>query len=171
MPIISGGSSAGGAISGVTVTGTAAAGQVPVASSASAGTWSYPPGHEIGYDPITAPVTVSSTTEATPTTVIACAQHTFDGGAVLLQVFANYWNGPAAGNIRLVLFESTTEITRLAFNGLGQVQLAAAYRFTPSAGAHTYTIGAFVSGTTGVVNAGAGGATADNPAFARFTKV
>lgn len=42
MPIFSGGSS-GGSLSGVTISGTAAAGQVPIASSANAGAWGYPP--------------------------------------------------------------------------------------------------------------------------------
>jgi hypothetical protein len=34
--------------------------------------WGYPPGFEIGYDQITSPVNVASTTEASGTTVITC---------------------------------------------------------------------------------------------------
>lgn len=57
-PVISGGGTGGGgAISGVSITGTAAAGFVPLASSASAGTWSYP-SLTTAQASITSPVTI-----------------------------------------------------------------------------------------------------------------
>jgi hypothetical protein len=40
-------------------------------------------------------------------------------------------------------------------------------RLTPSAGSHTYSIRAFVSTGTGQINAGAGGAGSDMPAYIR----
>lgn len=171
---------ASGSLSGVIVSGTAASGQVPVASSSSAGAWKYPPGFEVGYDQITSFVTIASTTEATGTPIITCGAHTFDGAAVLATFFA-----PAIqiANIQqltatVCLFESTTEIGRLCavsnataiqdlYSGIGML------RFTPTAGSHTYTVTAFVSNsaaTSGIV-AGVGGTAAYPPAFIRFTKV
>lgn len=181
MPIISG-SGSGGAISGVTVTGTAASGQVPVASSATAGTWKYPPGFEIGYTQITAGVNVVSTTESSGTTIISPGALTFDGGLVLVEFFSPEFTMPTAAvdNILAVsLFEGATQITRLATAHTYATAAPRAhtpngfYRFTPSAASHTYTVTAFVSSTTGTpaVLGGAGGTGALPPAFIRFTKV
>lgn len=168
-------------LSGVTVSGTAAAGNVPVASSSSAAAWAFPPGFEIGYDQITSPVNVASTTEATGTTVITCGAHTFDGGLVL----ATFWcpfltQGSNAGvSVTVSLFEGATQITRLAVQSTAGTAIQAAnpgtgmFRFTPTAASHTYTVTAFASSTTGTpqVGAGAGGTAAYAPAFIRFTKV
>jgi len=168
-----------GSLSGVTVTGTAASGQVPVASSSAAGAWAYPPGFEIGYDQITASQACVSTTEATGTTVITCAAHTFDGGPVIATFFSPSLACAigAAAAFTICLFEGATEIGRLAL-----VQAEAAtnnqdtpgigmLRFTPTAASHTYTVTGFVSTGTGTVVAGLGGTAAYVPAFIRFTKV
>lgn len=148
---------------------------VPASSHGSGGSQ----GTELGYDQITTTVNIASTTEATPTTLIACAAHTFDGAPVLLTVFGYFSTGSVAVSQQILLFEGATEITRL-----GQIVLAAAavdvfavtylYRFTPTAAAHTYTIAGFansVAGTAPFFGGGVGGTGAVSPAFARFTKV
>lgn len=172
---------ASSALSGVTVSGVAASGQVPVASSASAGAWKYPPGYEIGYDQITSPVNVVGTTESAGTTIITCGAHTFDGGLVLATFFCPYieQSSNAGGQVTVCLFESSTQLTRLVTDGTPAtaiqtvVTAVGLYRFTPSAGSHTYTVTAFSPSTTGTpaVGAGAGGTAAYSPAFIRFTKV
>ena len=142
----------------------------------------YPPGYEIGYDQITATVNVTSTTEATPTTVISCAAHVFDGSPVLVSFFTPGLTTPnnAAGDfIRISLFESTTEIGVIAFRETPSSthvevgSISGFFRFTPTAGSHTYTIGGSVNSTVGTpaVGAGAGGTGAFVPAFVRFTKI
>lgn len=188
MPIISGGGTGSGKISGVTISGVAAAGQVPVASSSSAGVWAVAPGAEIGYTQITANVNVVSTTEATGTTIISAGALTFDGTPVICEFFCDRIVMPSESvtttpvTFIISLFEGATQITRLAqvvfevnttTNNALQVPIAARYRFTPSAGSHTYTITAAVSATTNTPNvqAGAGGTATDSPAFVRFTKV
>lgn len=141
--------------------------------------YALPPGYEIGYDQITAGVTVTSTTEATPTTLISCAAHTFDGGAVLLTVYFPFvaMNTASSDTLVITLFESTTEITRLATvnnpNTTNTIDMpvCAQFRFTPTAAAHTYTIAAHKSGGTASVGAGSGSGAASPPAFARFVKV
>jgi hypothetical protein len=140
-----------------------------------------PPGFEIGYDQITADVAVASTTEATGTTIITCAAHTFDGAAVVAEFFTSaVQTGTTAGNfVQACLFEGATEIARL-FAVVTPVSVAlvvgqtAKVRFTPTVGAHTYTVTAFIgAGTSGSpkIEAGAGGTAVQPPAFIRFTKV
>lgn len=177
-PIVSGGGGASGVISGVTVTGTAASGDVPVASSSSAGTWSLPPGYEFGYDQITSAVTVTSTTESSGTTVISCAAHTFDGAPVWAHFFSP-WAQAQDSDVICSLFEGATQIGRLwdvsqhfATGTDSADPVSAWYRFTPSAGSHTYTVTAFsFFGGTISISAGAAGTGLFVPAFIRFIKV
>jgi hypothetical protein len=182
MPIISGGGGGGGGvISGVAVTGAGAAGKVPVASSAAAGAWAFPPGFEIGYTPITANVNIVSTTEATGTTIISPGALTFDGTLVLCEFSGIISVDTALGGDATIisLFEGATQITRLCqFISVStttqqSVTVNGKFRFTPTAASHTYTITAFSTSATGTpkVNAGAGSTGGNPPAFVRFTKV
>ena len=137
------------------------------------------PGYEFGYDAITADVTVTSVTEATGTTVISCAAHTFDGQPVWAEFFTIGLQ-PATAAAALVvvsLFEGSTQLTRLAWTNSPAATAAdvntptGRYRFQPSVGSHTYTVTAFQSGGNGVVRAGSGGASGSPPAYIRFVKV
>ncbi len=144
MPIISGGKASGGGSSS--------------------------PGFEVGYDQITAPVTVSSVTEATGTTVITCGAHTFDGSPVVATFFCG--QAQPGDAITVSLFEAATQITRLAvIAGGANISLTGSYRFTPTAGSHTYTVTAFRASSNGTLQAGAGGTGATAPCFIRFVKV
>ncbi len=137
----------------------------------------YQPGQEIGYDQITATVTVTSTTEATGTTVITCAAHYFDGSPVMVEFFMPIMDPPTANNDYIIsLFEGATQIGRLwHYFNTGQSYSGGCmgrFRFTPAAGYHTYTVTAYKTGAaTPSVGAGAGGTGAHVPAFVRFTKV
>jgi hypothetical protein len=170
-----------GAISGVIVSGTAAAGDSIIASSAAAGSWVFPPGHEFGYDQITTNVTVTSTTEATGTSVIAAAAHTFDGAPVVAEFFApsiEADNGAASDLLIVSLFEGATQIGRIVqvrcvvTAAIALYPAYAALRFTPSAASHTYSVTAFctTNNATATVFAGATGTGNFVPAFLRFTK-
>lgn len=131
------------------------------------------PGYEFGYDKITANVTVSSATEATGTTVIACAAHTFDGAAVWAHFFCPR---VIPGDLCFVsLFEGATQICRL-----GEIAAAAAatvtspvslwFRMTPSAAAHTFTVTANRGAVDTTIVAHAGGTATEGPTFIRFVK-
>lgn len=147
--------------------------------------WEYPPGYEINYTQITSSVNVTSTTEATGTTLLSPGAITFDGTAVLVHVFAPYVLLPQAtsvlDSIVISIFEGSTQIGRISHIGMQdlttgqQVRLPCSgfYRFTPSAASHTYTITAFVNSTTGTPQfaCGNGGTGNPLPAFVRFTKV
>lgn len=173
-----------------------AAGAVPIAdladpttgkvigSASSAAAAVYPPGYEIGYDEITSSVTVASNAEATGTTIITCAAHTFDGSPVICTFYAPllYTSGQVADTaLGISLFESTTEIARIGemFNGptltdgLG-VPVLMQMRFTPTAASHTYIVKAYVDkagSTTSQIVSGNKGTAGRAPAFVRFAKV
>lgn len=143
--------------------------------------YALPPGFEINYTQITTTVNVSSTTEATPTTVISPGAITFDGTPVIVEFFCPGVvtdTNAATDQLFVCLFEGATEITRLAgcrtvvTAANAVIPVRAAYRFTPTAASHTYTISAWAQGATaGQIQAGAGGTGTLAPAFVRFTKV
>jgi hypothetical protein len=169
-----------------------AAGAIPIAdladpttgkvigSASSAAAAVFPPGYEIGYDQITTGVGPSSSTEASGTTIISCAAHTFDGAPVIATFSAPFVQPPAAAigdTIIISLFEGSTQIGRIcAFQSPAAQAMAfpctEVLRFTPTAASHTYTVTAiWVGHTGGTIGAGAGGTGAYTPAFIRFTKV
>lgn len=158
-----------------------AEGRITAASSVGIAGGSGTIGFEVGYDQITAPVSISSTTEATPTTIISCAAHTFDGAAVLLDVyFAAIEMGSAASIVQVNLLEGSTELGVMGVFAVSAASTSyffvcrASYRFTPSAGSHTYKVCAFANsaaGTQAIVKAGSGGIGGYLPGYARFTKV
>lgn len=134
---------------------------------------------ELGYDQITTTVSILATT-LPPTTVIAGSAHTFDGGPVVAEFFSPAVQMPsvAGGSVTALLMEAGVNI---GIMGLFQNPAAAVarvpgllrYRFTPSAGSHTYGFSAYCSATTGgpFIGAGAGGLSINTPAYLRFTKV
>jgi hypothetical protein len=137
---------------------------------------SLPSGFEFGYDPIVANVPITSSTEATGTTIISCAAHGFDGAPVLATFFSSGVFAGVAGVMSLSLFESTTEQGVFVYTqGVSGAQPGGAMlgclRFTPSAASHTYTVTGFRTVANGVVQAGAGGTATNVPAYIRFTKV
>jgi hypothetical protein len=134
-------------------------------------------GAEVGYDQITANVTVSATVEASGTTVITAAAHTFDGAAVVAEFFSPSL-APASNDFIIVsLFEGATQIARFGQVGGGNAAnpastaFCARLRFTPTAASHTYTVTAIRSATNGTIFAGLSGTGAYVPAYLRFTKV
>lgn len=141
-------------------------------------------GSEINYTQITTTANVTDTSEATATALISPGAITFDGQPVLVQTFVTMILGTATNTTDLItvsLFEGATQITRLGvftFQDLAssqqfQLSLTFLYRFTPTAGSHTYKVTAFTNSTTGTprILAGSGGTAGYPPSFVRFTKV
>lgn len=138
-------------------------------------------GKEIGYDQITGTVNITSTNFAAPSTVITCAAHTFDGSPVMVEVFFPEAITPSPnGNfLAFSLMESGAVIAAimvLASPGSGSSGISAPcgrFRFSPSAGSHSYVIGGAATATTGTpqVACGTGTGGANSPGFVRFTRV
>lgn len=135
---------------------------------------------EFDYTQITSTVSVGSTSAAAPTDVIVAPSVTYDGSTVVLFQFYCALVGTPAGNgafLRVGLWDGSTDLGRIASmtNPTGVPSMAipvhAVMRLTPSAGAHTYKIVAWVSSGTGTINAGIGGPTGVVvPAFFRQSR-
>ena len=168
----------------------AATGDIPVASLAAglAGqviggvtpAYLYPPGFEIAYDQITTGVNVASTTEGSPTAIIAGTSHVYENVAYVFEFYSPSVtdSSAAGGTVTALLIQDAASIGRLAVAesvaATTQVILALVgkYRFTPTAGAHTFGVSAFASSATGTpaIGAGAGGSGTLVPAYLRVTK-
>lgn len=134
-------------------------------------------GTEIGYDQITAPVTVASTTEATGTLIIPGSAHAFDGAKVYAEFYCPRVIGGTNGyTVTISLFEGSTQIFRMAVvggaavaSGGFQTPVCISVPFTPSAGNHTYKITAHCP-ESAQIYCGVGGTATDAPAYLKFTK-
>lgn len=142
------------------------------------------PGALLGSVQATSNVAITSTTEATGTTILALPAITFDGNPVELQFNAASVGVPGATStlnfVIFSLFEGATEIAKIGTISLTDLTTTQAFQapifstfpFTPTAGVHTYTITAFSNSATGAtVFAGAGGTTTYMPANARVKRV
>lgn len=170
-------------LNGVAITNAPVLGQILTATDATHAQWAANGGLAVNsYDQITAGVNITSTAEATPTTIITSSAITFDGNPVMAEFYAPFVlcdTGAANDQVQILLFEGTTELGRLAqirslnatFAYVAPVHVAT--RFTPSAGSHTYKICAYATSTTGTpaVGAGAGGTGTVFPAYLRFFSV
>jgi hypothetical protein len=145
--------------------------------------WALPgsgPGTEISYDQKTTSTNITSTNSASPTSIIAGTSHTYDGNPVMAHLFTGDGQlaQTAGGFIVIGIGESGSYIgTAIALQQASTNQqrlpLSLFYRFTPSAGSHTYQFLAHASATTGTpaIAAGTGTGGAISPAFIRLTKV
>lgn len=168
---------AGGAISGRATNLTLAKGLSVQALSV--GNFVVDPGKELGYDQITAGMNVTGTATGTADTLIAGTQHAFDGLPVICELFIPEVVTPnnAGAWISFDLWEGGTFIAAFGTAltpaaGNMRVPVTAKFRFTPTAGNHTYTVKMWAANTTGTpqVVAGSGSGGADTPAYIRFVK-
>ncbi len=155
------------------------AGKVVGSSSGAAAV--FPPGFEVTYDQITTGVAVISTTEGTPTTIIAGSSKTYENVPYTFEFGAYFIQLPSTtgGFVYILLIQDGASVGRIGYfqNDVtgGQTDTGALLhtRFTPTAGAHTFGIASYCSATTGgpTIGAGAGGSGVGVPAFIRATKV
>lgn len=138
-------------------------------------------GKELLYSQITSSVTLTSTVEATSTTVIAGSSITYDGQPVLIEFFTQQFFMPVGASSDTILINLWDGSTNLGYMGQFLSQVPAvnylmsstlSRRIVPSAGSHSYSIRGHSSFGTSVIGAGAGGsAGVVAPAFLRITKV
>jgi hypothetical protein len=149
------------------------------AGAAAANAWAYPPGYEFDYAQITAAAGPTATTEGTADTIITGSAVTYDGAtAVVIAFDCGQIRAPilAAGVLTIVLYDNGASIGELATitsNAAANYPYQSMHterRLTPSNAAHTYSIRAYVSSSSGDIQAGAGGSTNKKPTFMRITK-
>jgi hypothetical protein len=150
-------------------------------STGSTNAYAFPPGHEFDYVAFTSPVSITATTEGTANTVVTGTSVAYDGSTVIIVEFYAPNGQPdttaTGASLNCVLLDGATVIagwfprirTPAAVSSL-QVPLIAKIRLTPSAASHQYIVKAYVSGGTGGVNAGAGGAGTYPAGYIRVTK-
>jgi len=168
---------AAGAAIAVTKIAAGLAGQVLQGTGPS---YAYPPGFEIAYDQTTSTVAVVSTTEGTPTAVIAGTSHTYEAVPYLIEFScaAAVYPSTTAGLIVVLAMVDGASVGRIAYGenditgGQSTTPMVGHLRYTPTAAAHTIGASAYVSSTTGTpqLTAGAGGAGTFTPVFVRVTK-
>lgn len=141
-------------------------------------TYAKPPGYQYVKDTISAnSVGISATTEGTSVAVITGSSATYDGTSeVKIEFWAPGVNVSAAPTtVTWVLYRDATVVGQTLYVGAvtGAVNPApyVVFHETPSAGAHTYTLKAFVNANTLTVQAGAGGAGLLLKAFLKVTRV
>lgn len=128
---------------------------------------------EIGYVQSTSPITIVDTARVTQTQLMTSGALTFDGAPVIFEFFCAgvTSSSTAASAVFVMLVEGSTELGETEMFTNTQVMMPAyiRYRFTPTAGAHTYKLCAFATSLTGTPLLNAGGSYF--PIFIRFTKV
>ena len=132
---------------------------------------------QLSYVEFTAGVTVSSTTEATPTDVVDAAALTFNGSTLVCVEFYSPQVFPNAASNSLVinLWDGATNLGKIAVvqesaaSGLVVVPVLVRRYLTPSAASHTFKIQAWMSAGTGTIQGGAGGAGNNLPGYIRVT--
>lgn len=139
----------------------------------------------LAYAEWTTDVTIASTSEATPTTVVTAPALELDGTTpVLVSCYCPSWETPSPGDNghMVALWDALDGADAAAVTDLGLVRvvgisgdqaatLQAVYfarRLTPAAGSHVYSVRAWVANgtaTTGVAHAGDGTAGAFVPGY------
>jgi len=135
--------------------------------------WLAIPGQEFDYAQITSsPAGITATTEVTSQTVIAGNNVYYDGSRVKLSFFAPKLSSAASQTVTFVVYRDTTVLGQV-YGGTVNTTLQGMHLEifdTPPAGAHTYAVKAFVSGSTLTVGAGTGVSGALVPAWLRVAK-
>lgn len=134
-------------------------------------------GQEILYAQITAPVSITNAIGAQQA-VITPGLWPYDGSPILIEYSSPGHLCPALVNGQLMvnLWDANTDLGFFAqsinatASGNTTIPVRAARRLAPTAGDHQYNIRAWISGGTGTIQAGPGGASAFSPAFLRITR-
>lgn len=132
------------------------------------------PGVEVAYAEITASGVVSATTAPTANTIITAPAFTADGNSDYLVEFSTPYLQSGTGALYATLWEDAVDKGILAYTDANRaVATRTTRKLRPAAGAHVYTLRAYVSAAGGspMVGAGAGGSGAYLPASLRITKV
>ncbi len=165
-----------GALSGVTITGTGAAGKVPVATSSSAGAWAYPPGYEFDYAQVTSGnINVTGANSAGATTLVTAAAVVYDGATrICAEFYCSDGNCDTGGQVVVELWDGASALAIIAsFQAAATTMLSpvlARIFLTPSAASHTYSVRAWKTAGTCGFQSGTGTAGGFAPLYVRQTK-
>jgi hypothetical protein len=147
-----------------TMDGTTAVYEIDFTGSSGGG------GVEIVYAQRTSDLTISGTSGAGATTIVATASTAYDGSRVKLEFWCARFNVPASGYVIFTLWDGSDLGIRLGAIEAGAYQAVVgpiylASFLTPSAANHAYTVKAFSSSGTADLSA----ASPYQPTFVRVT--
>lgn len=134
---------------------------------------------KLAHTDFTSNASITATSEATATTIVTASAVTFDGStACMIYFFSPLVEATTqTWNMRIVLYDGSSSIgywSQAKFaggSGEGENGVYLGRRLTPSAAAHTYSARAYmVSGTSGTVYGGTGGAANFMPGYIRIER-
>jgi hypothetical protein len=143
------------------------------------GAWSTPAGGggggvtELNYTEATSPVTVTGTSEGSPTTVITASGAVAVSGSeqIKIEFFSNGWACGASDFMIANLWRDSTALGRLGATSISSNLPVYFVRYlTPSAGSYTFSVRAWRGSVSGGFGAGAGASTQQMPMYIRITK-
>jgi hypothetical protein len=165
--------------------GAATDGWVLTSDGAGGASWQPPPtggggggggGTELAYVEFTSNVTVSSTTEATPTDVVSAGAVTYAAARIRVDFCAaGVLMGGSNGALSLTLWDGSTDLGRIgswqqeAASGQVNIPTMLSRFLTPSAGSHTYKIRGFSTNSSATILVGAGGTGVRMPGWIRVS--
>lgn len=129
---------------------------------------------EIAYAQVTAAIPITSTSPATGHLIVNSGAITYDGSPILVEFYSPHviFNGSAGQGLFLYLADGvgTADIGNIGAWAPGGSPASLRRKITPTAGSHSYLVGAYVTASTGNVMAGTGATGAYSPAFIRITR-
>ncbi len=143
-------------------------------------TFSLPPGYQFDHVEQTSATNITATTEATANTIVTGSGVAYDGStSIMIEFFTEGAITPAVTGAYMFvcLYDGSSSIGLWGyFQNVGTtssfgVSALLRRKLTPSNATHTYSVRGFVSGGTGSIAAGAGGAATNMPVYIRITKV
>ena len=131
-------------------------------TDAGTGNSHFDPGYLFGETEFNSNVNITATTDATANTIVTAPAVTFDGATpVWIEFYAPAVDPGSGTRIIYVLYDGSSPLDRLGdatYANTNTQVVSLRKKLTPSAGSHTYSIRAYVTSGTGIVKAGAGGA-------------
>lgn len=125
---------------------------------------------ELAYVQVTAPVSITATSEGAAQVIATLSSVTYGAGVVVLEFYSPGAVG-TGGSLIVTLHDDTAGVSLGFWAVVGpstvEAPVHAVRRLAPGAGARVYSVRAYCTAGTGVVNAGAGGASAYVPVFIR----
>lgn len=134
-------------------------------------------GTTLSYDEFSVPVSITATTEGTANLVLTSSAAGCSGGAVRVEFFSPAVDSgsPGADSMKFVLQQDGVDIGLFAQvyspSSEDLIPVHLVRRLVPAAGAHTFSVRAFVSAGTGSVAAGVGTAGNLLPGFIWVTQM
>ena len=112
-----------------------------------------PPGYEFDHATKTTDVSVTGTTSGSPTSVVAGSSVSYDGSPVWITVSCySMWSGTA--KIQIGVYKDGSLLNKVAESDVAGSSVPGGTfrcRDTPAAGAHTYSVSAWVDAGTGKI--------------------